>query len=72
MWGYEKCGVMRRRTKRILWMVCILLLFLLILNVRKVLKQEKVEGLEEGTIKSYGHKMYYFPLLIGVEYVDKL
>ncbi len=32
-------------------MIFILLLFLLFLNVRKVLKQGKVEGLEEGKIK---------------------
>jgi len=43
----------------------IVLLFLLFLNVRKVLKQGKVEGLEEGKIKSYGHTIYNFLLLVG-------
>jgi hypothetical protein len=63
---------MRRRTKTNLWIMFILLLFLLFLIVRKVLKQGKVEGLEEGKLKSCGHRMYNFPLLEEVYDVDKL
>jgi len=51
----------------------IFILLLVIFEFAQSFETRKiVEGLEEGKIKSCRHRIYNFPLLIGVEDVDKL